>query len=99
MTVSCDVKNIDNMLILPAGGHLTERQIDILRAWGVEEIDVQVSEEAPTETDPLSQMTPEAIASLTAQIKARFWSPDETHPAFRELLQLVVRRRATGGAN
>ena len=94
MTVACDVKNIDSMLILPAGGVLTERQIDILRAWGVEEIDVQLSAEVQEEGDPLAKLTPESVAKMTAELKARFWKPDETQPAFQELFKLMLQRRA-----
>lgn len=101
MTVSCDVKNIDNMLILPAGGALTERQIDILRAWGVEEIDIQVAEGVMEDADPLAKLSPETVATMTAALKARFWKPDENHPAFREIMKLMLQRcaRETAGGS
>lgn len=98
MKVACDVKNIDNMLILPAESTLTERQIDILRAWGVEEIDVQVSGQVQEAADPLARLTPEEVASLTAALKARFWKADENHPAVQEIFKIMLRRRAVGMA-
>jgi hypothetical protein len=57
MVVSCDVKNIDNMLLIPAGCNLTERQINILQAWGVAEIDIQDSK-ALEDADPLAKLAP-----------------------------------------
>src|SRR5262245_13721528 len=60
MRVMTDVKNMDEMLLIPAGATLTERQINILQAWGIEEIEVQQSA-AAQETDPLARLTPETI--------------------------------------
>ena len=40
MVVVTDVKNMDDMLLIPAGAKLTSRQIGILQSWGVLEIDV-----------------------------------------------------------
>ena len=39
-----DVKNIDDMLLIPAKTLLSGRQINILKAWGVGEIDVEASD-------------------------------------------------------
>jgi hypothetical protein len=41
MIVARDVKNIDGMLLAPLGCQLSERQIDILQAWGVVEVEVE----------------------------------------------------------
>lgn len=92
MVVSADVKNIDSMLLVPAGCTLTERQIDILNAWGVAEIEVVLAEGC-ADADPLANVSPEELAKLTAEIKARFWKVDETNPVFMEIFNLVLQRR------
>ena len=84
MVVASDVKNIDNMLLIPAGCSLTDRQINILQSWGVPEIDVQTSQ-ALEEADPLASLAPEVAARMTAEIKALFWQPDDSNPVFAEL--------------
>jgi hypothetical protein len=94
MVVAKDVKNLDNMLLIPSGCELTERQIDILLAWGVDEIEVEAAEGAKDESDPLAALSPEALAQLAAEVKALFWKPDESNPVYQEVFQLMLRRRA-----
>jgi hypothetical protein len=96
MRVAIDVKNIDNMLLIPSGAELTERHIGILQAWGIAEVEVEVSASAQ-DADPLSKFQPEVLANWTAEIKSRFWQADETHPVFLELVKLALRRRASKG--
>lgn len=93
MVVANDVKNIDDMLLIPAGCVLSERQINILQAWGVAEIEVKNSD-AVGDTDPLKRLTPEQAAKATAEIKSRFWCVDESNPVYAEIFNLILRRRA-----
>ncbi len=93
MVVASDVKNIDQMLLIPAGCSLTERQINILRAWGVGEIEVQGSA-ALEEADPLAKLPPEVVARITAEIRSRFFRPDDSNPIFVEISKLMLQRRA-----
>jgi hypothetical protein len=91
--VGSDVKNIDGMLLIPAGAVLTARQIGILQAWGVAEVEVEAAAET-AEDDPLAMLPPEVVTKLTAEIKSLFWQPDESSPVFQEIFRLVLRRRA-----
>jgi hypothetical protein len=93
MVVATDVKNMDHMLLIPAGTTLTERQINILQAWGVGEIEVQTSS-SDGDVDPASKLPPEALARLTAEIRALFFKPDDANPVFAEIFKLMVQRRA-----
>ena len=97
MVVVSDVKNMDDMLLIPAGCALTERQISILQAWGVEEIDVQHAGDIE-DADPLAKLSPEVVARMTQEVKDRFWQPDDSNPVFVEVCRLMVRRRARKGA-
>ena len=96
MTVAADVKNIDNMLLIPAGCSLTDRQIDILQSWGVPEIDVETSQ-AIEEADPLMSLPPEEAARLTSQIKSLFWETEESSPVLAELCRVLLRRQLRRG--
>ena len=92
MVVGSDVKNIDNMLLIPAGCTLSERQINILRSWGVHEVEVEAS--AATESqDPLSHLPPEELVRLVSEVKERFWQIDESNPVFMEIFKLALQRR------
>lgn len=96
MVVITDVKNMDDMLLIPAGAKLTTRQIGILQAWGVLEIDVKSADGAGN-TDILSKLPPETLAKLTAETKAIFWRPDDNDQVFAELLRLLLSRRIKRG--
>ncbi|MGP8201228.1 MAG: hypothetical protein ACLQU4_17195 [Limisphaerales bacterium] len=93
MVVAKDVKNIDDMLLLPAKGQLTGRQISILKAWGVAEIDVEASDLIENQ-NPLARLSPEVVAQLTAEVKARFWQAGESNPVFAEVFKLMLWRQA-----
>ena len=92
MVVVSDVKNIDNMLLIPAGCTLSERQINILKAWGVNEVEV-VASEASEDTDILTKLSPEEVEKLSAEVKERFWRVDESNPVFTEIFILILQRR------
>ncbi len=93
MVVSVDVKNIDNMLLIPSGCTLTARQIGILQAWGVENIEVKSGGDAE-ETDVMATMPADALEKLTAEVRASFWKADDADPVFAELFKIILRRRA-----
>jgi len=94
MTVAADVKNLDDMLIIPVGSVLTERHINLLESWGVAEVNVEASKEVEPPADPLSLLPPETLAHLTTETRARFRDFDEADPIQREVLRLVLRRKA-----
>jgi hypothetical protein len=96
MKVVTDVKNVHDMLLIPAGCELSERQIGILQAWGVEEVEVQHSE-ATEASDPVARLSAEDRAGLEAEIQQRFWEPDASSPIFFELNRLLLERRARKG--
>jgi len=94
MVVARDIKNIDGMLLAPSGCQLSERQIDILQAWGVVEVEVEAGEEMARAHDPLAQLPPETLARITADLRARFWEPDGFGPVPAEIFKLMLLRQA-----
>jgi hypothetical protein len=44
--------------------------------------------------DPLAQLPPEMLAKLTADLRARFWKPDEFGPVPAEIFKLMLLRQA-----
>jgi hypothetical protein len=93
MIVGSDVKNIDKMLLIPAGAALTARQITILKAWGVGDIEVRASG-TTHDLDPVARLSPETAAQLTAELKGIFWHGDESNPVHLEVFKLMLQRRA-----
>jgi hypothetical protein len=92
MVVGSDVRNIDNMLLIPSGSTLTERQINTLKAWGITELDI-ASANAAEKADPFAGLSPDEIEKLLAELKDRFWQPDENNPVFMEIFKCVLHRR------
>ena len=94
MVVAADVKNMDNMLLMPAGCELTDKHIHILNAWGIAEIQVQACDGADESGDILQKLAPEVRQRLTAELEAIFWEPIDINPVQREIFELVLRRKA-----
>jgi len=94
MVVARDIKNIDGMLLAPSGCELTERQINILQAWGVTEVEVEADDKLAQAHDPLAQLPPEVLGRMTADLRARFWKPDEFGPVPAEIFKLMLLRQA-----
>jgi len=99
MIVARDVKNIDGTLLVPAGCTLSERQIDILQAWGVSEVEVEASQELTKSHDPLAQLPPETLAKMTEDLRNRFWKPDEFGPVPAEIFKLMLLRKVRNFLN
>ncbi len=92
MVVGSDVKNVDSMLLVPAGCTLTQRQINILNAWGVVELEVLVAEGCD-DANPLAGLSAEELDRFTAEVKERFWKVDVQNPVFMEIFKLALQRR------
>ena len=94
MVVAREVKNLDGMLLAPSGCELSERQIGILQAWGVVEVEIEANEETARAHDPLAQLPPETLARITADLRARYWKPPEFGPVPAEIFKLMLLRQA-----
>jgi len=84
MVVAREVKNLDGMLMAPSGCELSERQIGILQAWGVVEVDIEASAEVAQAHDPLAQLPPETLAKITTELRGRFGSRMNSVPCRRK---------------
>ena len=94
MIVTGDVRNLDNMLLIPAGCALSERHINILCAWGIAEIQVEACEAAEDARDLLQELPPGRLEQLTRELASTFWEPVDKGPVQQEVFNLVLRRQA-----
>lgn len=99
MVVAVDVKNMDNMLLLPAGCVLTEKHIDILNAWGITELQVEAGGPVEEVGDVLEQLPPGTLEQLRGELAALFWEPIDKGPIQAEAFDLLLRRKAKQLAN
>ena len=93
MVVASDVKNLDDMLLLPSGCTLSEKHINILQAWGITEVNVEASDAAEELADPLSKVPQSTIGKWEQEIKQRFWQYDPENPVYQELLRQLMHRK------
>jgi hypothetical protein len=96
MTVAADVKNMDDMLLAPAGCILTARHIKILRTWGISEIQIDGEEQGST---TLMTIAPDVLHRLEDELMKIFWDFDPALPAQQEIFKLALRRRARAFLN
>jgi hypothetical protein len=94
MAAAADINHMDGMLLGPAGGALSRKQMGILRSWGIAQVEVQGQAEREAARNPLQQLSPALAAQLTAELKSCFWHFDETNPMQESVFQFVLRRRA-----
>lgn len=94
MVVAADVRNLEDMLLLPAGCELTARHLKILQTWGIPEIQVESGADPEAEKDPLERLGPEAAARLEADTLRAFRRLDPANPVQQELFRLILRRKA-----
>ena len=94
MVVSADVKNMDNMLLIPVGCTIGERHIDVLQAWGILEVQVEAGGEAFESSDPLHQLPPEQVEQWRQELKDLYWQLPDDDPIQQDIFQQLLRRRA-----
>jgi len=78
-------------LLIPEGTHLSERQIDALRMWGVTHVCVEGRD---PEAEPPRDLDPEALEEIRAEVEHRFMNTDLWHPLIAELFECAIARRA-----
>lgn len=94
MRVARDVKNIDGMLLVAAATELNARQVDILQSWGVTEVEIEGDANQASLCNPMARLSAEDLSRLTAELKARFWRPEEFSPVQTEIFALMLERQA-----
>ena len=93
MVVTADVKNMDNMLLIPAGCVLTEKHINILNAWGIPEVLLESEGAAEEAGDILQQVPAETREQIRRELTGIFWEPIEKSSIQAETFDLVLRRK------
>ena len=94
MVVTADVKNMDNMLLIPAGCALNEKHVNILNAWGIAEVQVESGGTAEVSGDILEQLPPETLEQTRRDLAGIFWDPIDKCSVQAETFDLALRRKA-----
>jgi hypothetical protein len=93
MVVAADVKNMDSMLLIPAGCALTEKHIDICNAWGITEGQVEAGGGPEDGGDVLQQVPPEVLEKARTGLTDIFWETIAKDTLQADTFDLVLRRK------
>jgi hypothetical protein len=91
MVVAAEVKNMDDMLLIPAGCEITQRHIKVLRTWGISEIQIDGGD--PSGSTTLLKVAPEVLERMSAELRALFWAGDDNGAPQQEIFRLALRQR------
>ena len=100
MNLAGDVIERSGRVLLRAGTEITDKHLDILRKWGVTEVDTvgAMPEVSPTDLEPADPVTLRESEDIAQKL---FRHADREHPAIRELLRLctfrIARQRSRSG--
>jgi hypothetical protein len=94
MVVTADIKNMDHMLLIPAGCVLTEKLIDVLHTWGIAEVQLESDATVEDSGDILQELPAEILEQTRSELTRIFWDPIDKSPVQAEAFDLVLRRKA-----
>ena len=84
-----DVYNLDGNLLFRAGTILSEKRIEILMMWGVENVTIQGSETG-SESISIQSFSNTVKQDAESQVKKRFKLVKSSHPAVVAIRELAV---------
>ncbi len=92
MVLANDVKGINGRLLLQKGQRIQSNHIEIMKKWGVTE--VNVFDSAAEEEKPAFHESPNGIEECEKKVMRIFQHTDLDHPAMKELFRLAVLYRS-----
>jgi len=92
MVLAADVKDRSGRVLLSADTEITEKQIRILKMWGITEADVNGVAPAVGGAGPLPGADADALARAEEETGMLFAHANAEHPAVKELMRLAVAR-------
>jgi hypothetical protein len=94
MVLGSDISDRSGRLLLKAGTGLDDRNIYILRTWGVIEVEIAVADNDSVDAKSLNPIDPARFAAMEGKVAPLFRHSNLNHPAIRELLQMRIMREA-----
>lgn len=89
MVLASDVSNLDGRVLFKKGVVLQERQVEILKMWGIPQVEIEGDE---PEEDPLQlESYPQAVIEKAEEILSeKFILTKSTHPAVAVIKKICV---------
>jgi hypothetical protein len=95
--LAADVRDRSGRLLLGAGTELSERHLNILRTWGVVEVEIAGSEDGECDLNSSNPIDSALWDAIEKEIAPLFRHTDNTHPAVKELMRMRIVREAAHG--
>jgi hypothetical protein len=94
MILAADIHDRNGRLLIRAGSELTDKNIYVLRTWGVINVDIAGLEEDEDCCVLAGVYDSDLLASAEAYLKPLFKYANLTQPGMSELFRLCILRRA-----
>ncbi|MBI3128926.1 MAG: hypothetical protein HYZ11_15075 [Candidatus Tectomicrobia bacterium] len=94
MVLAADAKARNGRVLLPAGNALTGKHLQIFKAWGVTEADIEgvTRQDVAAAAAAESQVEPRLLERAQAILQERFRHVEDGHPFAEELRRLCLLR-------
>jgi len=92
MVLAADAKARNGRVLLPAGNALTGKHLQIFKAWGVTEADIEGVTRQDVAAAAESQVEPRLLERAQAILQERFRHVEDGHPFAEELRRLCLLR-------
>lgn len=87
-----DVKDRSGRILLAAGTELTEKNIKIIKSWGVVEADIVGDIPDPEFGSEIPEIDTEKLHQIELELSQRFRFLNRSHPFINELYEVCLRR-------
>ena len=94
MVLAQNVKDRNGRVLLTAGQAINDKNLKMLKAWGIADVLVNVAGEKP-ETVSASQNEAPKLGKVEQEMRDLFRHADKRHPAVRELFNICLARKTT----
>ena len=94
MVLANHVKDLSGRLLAAKGLKLTDGHLELFKAWGILEADIEGEASRDTEQDALVDLDPGLLKTAEELVRRRFVHSDLDHPANYKLFQLCVLQTA-----
>jgi hypothetical protein len=94
MVVAKEVKNMEDMLLLPVGCEIRPKHIEILQCWGITDVDVEAFDGLEEPENPIELLPPKVAARLETELRKRFWNFNPNNLVQKEVFRLALKRKA-----
>ena len=92
MTVSRDVCNARGQLLLKAGSVIEERELLLLKTWGVTEAEIEGVDRKTVDQKSLEGIDPEKFENIKADLEKRFSGTLDSE-VMQEVMRIVLKQK------